>query len=254
MVPGIFILPVRRYNGPYSLAASCGKHGFQIKEDLAMSTCKLCIELESHASVKVWNQPLFESPNFVALPSLGALVEGWLLLVPKRHFLSFGAIPSSMHAEINEFKGFLCSMLGQCFGTVASFEHGPSMASRTVGCGVDHAHLHLVPFQFDLAVEVSPFLLKSVTWKSAGIEGCKDAYSRGEDYLYLEQPIGLGRIATHDEFGSQLFRKAIATRLGMHDQYNWHEYQHLPTVMATIEKVRTWSLTAASDSRSGVAA
>lgn len=217
-----------------------------------MNTCKLCSELESRTSV--WNQPLFESPNFVALPSLGALVEGWLLLVPKRHFISFGAIPSSMHPEINEFKGYLCAMLRQCYGTVAAFEHGPSMASRTVGCGVDHAHLHLVPLQFDLAAEVLPFLPNSATWSSAGIEQCQDAYTRGEDYLYLEQPIGSGRITTHDEFGSQLFRKAIAAQLGIHNQYNWHEYQQLETVMTTIDSVRTWSSSETSDRQSVVAA
>ena len=145
-------------------------------------------------------------------------------------------------------------MLHQHYGTVAAFEHGPSMASRTVGCGVDHAHLHLVPLQFDLAAEVLPFLPDCVTWSNAGIEGCKNAHAQGEDYLYLEQPIGSGRITTHDEFGSQLFRKAIATRLGMHDQYNWHEYQQLATVMNTIDSVRTWSSSEASDRQSVVAA
>jgi len=209
------------------------------EEENKMSTCKLCSDLESRTLP--WNQPLFESPNFVALPSLGALVEGWLLLIPKRHFISFGAIPSSMHPEINEFKRYLCTMLRQHYGTVAVFEHGPSMVNRTVGCGVDHAHLHLVPLQFDLATEVFPFLPDSITWSGAGIEGCQDAYIRSEDYLYLEQPIGSGRLATHDEFGSQLFRKAIATRLGVHDQYNWHEHTQLATVMATIDSVRSWS-------------
>ena len=217
-----------------------------------MDTCNLCSELESRASA--WNQPLFESSNFVALPSLGALVEGWLLLVPKRHFISFGAIPSSMHPEIREFKRYLCTLLSQHYGTIAAFEHGPSMASRTVGCGVDHAHLHLVPIQFDLAAEVLPFLPDSITWRGAEIEGCQNAHTRGEDYLYLEQPVGSGRITTHDEFGSQLFRKAIATRLGMHDQYNWHEHQQLATVVATIESVRAWSSAEASDRQSFVAA
>lgn len=212
-----------------------------------MNTCKLCSELASPSSA--WNLPLFETPNLVAIPSLGALVEGWLLLVPKRHFISFGAIPTSMQDEINEFKAYLCTMLRRCYGAVAAFEHGPSMANRTVGCGVDHAHLHLVPLQFDLAAEVLPFLPNSVTWNSARIERCQHAYSLGQDYLYLEQPIGSGRIAMHDEFGSQLFRKAIATRLGMRDQFNWHEYPQLTRVMATIASLRAWPSLEASDSQ-----
>lgn len=217
-----------------------------------MSTCKLCSELELRTSA--WNQPLFESPNFVALPSLGALVEGWVLLIPKRHFISFGAVPASMLAEMNEFKGFLCSVLSQCYGTATAFEHGPSAAGRTVGCGVDHAHLHLVPLLFDLLAEVSPFLPSGVRWANARIEECQDAYSRGQDYLYLEQPICSGRIVTHDKFESQLFRRAIATRIGVRDQYNWRVYEQLPTVMATMQMVRALVSSGAADGRSGLAA
>ncbi len=219
-----------------------------------MSACELCSELESRTSTKAWNEPVFESPNFVAVPSLGALIEGWVLLVPKRHFISFGAVPGSMLAEMNEFKAFLCSVLGQCYGTVSAFEHGPSAAYRAVGCGVDHAHLHLVPLLFDLLAEVSPFLSSGVTWASGGIEQCQDAYGRGQDYLYLEQPIGSGRIATHDKFGSQLFRRAIATRIGVRDQYNWREYEQLPTVMATIQRVRALVSAGAPHGRSDLAA
>lgn len=217
-----------------------------------MNACKICSEIQSRASV--WNQPLFESPNFVALPSLGALVEGWLLLVPKRHFISFGAVPNGMHSEIDEFKRYLCAMLRQQYGSIAAFEHGPSMPSRTIGCGVDHAHLHLVPLKFDLLAEALPFLPHTASWSSTGIEGCQDAYTRGEDYLYLEQPIGSGRISTNDKFGSQVFRKAIATRLGMYSQYNWHEHHQLSTVMATIERVRAWSSSESGVYQSVVAA
>ncbi len=215
-----------------------------------MSACKLCSELESPSSAKTWNKPLFESSNFVAVPSIGALVEGWILLVPRRHFISFGAIPYSMLAELEEFKSFLCSILTQCYGTVGAFEHGPSSASRDVGCGVDHAHLHLVPLQFDLTAAVFPFLPNGVLWGSAGQQERQDAHDRGEDYLYLEQPIGSGRIVTHDKFGSQLFRRAIATRIGIRDQYNWREYEQLPTVMATIQKLRTWTAIEVSNGQS----
>ncbi|OQW38221.1 MAG: hypothetical protein A4E20_17150 [Nitrospira sp. SG-bin2] len=207
-------------------------------EGWKMKRCKICTELGAGDSANIWNKPLFESPNFVALPSLGSLVEGWLLLVSKTHLISYGAMPDAQIEEMNEFKDFLCSILKQCYGPVTAFEHGPSMASRSVGCGVDHAHLHLVPLAFDLEAEVSPFLPANSRWIEAGIKECQDAHGRGEDYLYLEQPIGIGRIVTHDALGSQLFRRAIAMRIGVRDQYNWREYEHLPTVMATILSLR----------------
>jgi diadenosine tetraphosphate (Ap4A) HIT family hydrolase len=205
-----------------------------------MNTCRLCSELAPNASAKAWNTPLFESLNFVAVPSVGALVEGWLLLAPKRHFISLGALPDPLLAEVGEFKEFVCSVLTQCYGTVSAFEHGPSAAGRTLGCGVDHAHLHLVPVAFDLSKEVSPLMPKRVAWTPARIDDCRAAHLRGEDYLYLEQPIGAGRIAVHQRFGSQLFRRAVASHIGASQQYNWREFEQLPTVMATIRRIREW--------------
>jgi len=203
-----------------------------------MTSCRLCSEILIQGPV--WNEPLFESPNFVILPSLGALVEGWLLLVPKKHFLCMGALTDSMAAEMHEMKHFLCSFLKQCYGQACAFEHGPSRANLSVGCGVDHAHLHVLPVAFDLSSAVTSFLPEDILWSKAGLEECRDAFGRGEDYLYLEQPIGVGRIATHQGFGSQLFRRAIATQIGAMNQFNWQEYPHLANVSATIEKVRKW--------------
>jgi diadenosine tetraphosphate (Ap4A) HIT family hydrolase len=203
-----------------------------------MNSCRLCSDLLLHGPVKAWNEPLFESPNFVVLPSLGALVEGWLLLVPKKHFICMGALPDSIAAEMQEMKHILCSDLQQYYGQVCAFEHGPSRPNLSLGCGVDHAHLHVVPVKFDLASAVIPFLPKDVLWSKAGLKECRVAFARGEDYLYLEQPIGAGRIAIHKGFESQLFRRAIATRIGTPNQFNWREYPQFPNVAATIHKVR----------------
>ena len=149
-------------------------------------------------------------------------------------------MPESVVVEMQKMKHFLCSVLQKYYGQVCAFEHGPSRANLKVGCGVDHAHLHIVPIAFDLASAVTPFLPEDVFWSKAGMNECRTAFARGGDYLYLEQPIGNGRIITHQEFGSQLFRRAIATQIGAMHQFNWREYPHLPNISATIGKVRKW--------------
>ena len=204
-----------------------------------MNDCSLC--LGSRVGVrKPWNDPLFETRNFVALPSIGALVEGWLLLVPKRHFISLGELPDSMLSEMQDFKEFLCSILVACYGTVSAFEHGPNAERRAAGCGVDHAHLHLAPIFFDLLAEVKPLLPTGITWVPAGIDVCKMTHLRGMDYLYLEQPIGSGHLVAHERLGSQLFRRAIASHLGIPEEYDWREYDQVPTVLATIQRMHFW--------------
>jgi ATP adenylyltransferase len=203
-----------------------------------MSNCRLCYNLGADGGPDVWDKPVLESPNFVAVPSLGALVPGWILLLPKEHYLAMGAIPLSLVAEMEELKRALVIRLGQAYGQLCAFEHGPSGPDREVGCGVDHAHLHLVPVKIDLGRAVLPLLPRGVGWSEAGFSECRRAFERGLDYLYLEQPLGKGHIAVHDHFGSQLFRRAIANHLGIDNEYNWRDYPQIANIVSTIRDLQ----------------
>jgi len=166
---------------------------------------------------------------------LGALVEGWLLLVPKEHFLSFGAMPNSLTAEMQELKAATCARVQQAYGMVIAFEHGPSEAGRSVGCGVDHAHLHIVPVDFDLAAAVAAYVPPRSKWSKANLADCRRAFRKHLDYLYLEQPIGHGLIIQGHHLGSQLFRRAIAGELRIAEEYNWRTYPQLSNISKTIQ-------------------
>ncbi|MGH7778778.1 MAG: hypothetical protein ACREQR_03000 [Candidatus Binataceae bacterium] len=205
-----------------------------------MMACEICSDLSSKEPA-FWNESLFESANFRVLPSLGALVEGWLLLLPKQHAISMGALGDDLIAEMQHVKNLLVSTMERPYSSVCAFEHGPSRANSLVGCGVDHAHLHIVALKFDLFSALQPFLPGDVLWSSASFVECQAAHRRGDDYLYLEQPIGLGRLASHREFGSQLFRRAIAAEIGLPDQFSWREHPQLPNVSATIQQARKWA-------------
>ena len=203
-----------------------------------MSTCCLCSNLVSEGSNKVWNKPLFESTNFVVLPSLGSLVEGWMLLVPKKHFICMGALPVDLAREMAFMKCAIAARLYRQYGEVCVFEHGPGAVNHEVGCGVDHAHLHMVPLAFELTGAATQFMPTDTKWIDAGWESCRAAFEEGQDYLYLEQPIGVGRIAVHTGFGSQVFRKAIALCLGIPEQFNWRQYPQTEIVARTIQTLR----------------
>jgi len=203
-----------------------------------MSSCRLC---GPDFSTEYWNEPLFESENFLVVPSLGALVEGWLLLLPKAHYICIGALPSSLMDEMEVIKQMAASFIQEVYGTVRVFEHGPHEENRSVGCGVDHAHLHLVPTPSDLLSAVNAFLPVEVTWRNGDVADCRESFDQSKDYLYLEQPIGVAWIATHNQFQGQLFRQAIASELGVLPQYNWREFEHLQNVKATIAQARTWN-------------
>ena len=199
-----------------------------------MTTCCLCSNLASAGTRQSWDWPVVESRNFVALPSLGSLVEGWLLLVPKEHFISMAAIPPELVDEMEDMKVRISAQVSDTYGEVCVFEHGPAFARRNVGCSVDHAHLHIVPITFGLAEAARPFMPLDAEWNTASWHGCRDAHLAGMDYLYLEQPLGNGVICTRADLGSQVFRKAIASKIGRADEFNWREFPELETVAKTI--------------------
>src|SRR4051794_31502067 len=91
------------------------------------------------ASMSLWDTPVYESESFVVVPTVGALVEGWLLVVPRKFRLCIARLAA---AEFNELEGLLRDFLPvfeAAFGPASMFEHGAAKMCTSVGCGVDHA-------------------------------------------------------------------------------------------------------------------
>jgi hypothetical protein len=101
--------------------------------------------------------------------------------------------------------------------------------------------LHLLPTSVNLRAAVSSFLPANATWKTVNAAECRKSFLESKDYLYLEQPLGDASISTHHEFQGQLFRRAIASELGVLPQYNWREFAQLQNVEATIAQARIWN-------------
>jgi ATP adenylyltransferase len=206
-----------------------------------MNNCALCRGLQATADHDWWNEPLWETTNFAVIPSLGALVPGWVLLVPKEHVLAIGALSDALVRELNVLKMQISGALSTHYcQPVVAFEHGPSQDGSNLGCGVDHAHLHLVPADIDLESAMCSKLPKGASWRPADFSQCRLASSKGEGYLYYEQPLNVGRIAIATDFEGQLFRRGLAEQLGLTNQYRWREYPQLQNVRKTIDDSRFW--------------
>lgn len=206
--------------------------------------CCLCPNRVSANSPEFWNKPLFETDNFAVIPSLGSLVSGWLLIVPKSHVICLGALSDELVQEMQLVSRKMADLVSRSYEKVCLFEHGPTAGRKSTGCSVDHAHLHLVPVEFDLATIALRFMPDGSKWLSADWNSCRDAFHQGSDYLYIEQPIGVGRIATHTEFPSQVFRKAIAHHLGIDEEYSWRDFPKLDSVAQTIRSLSNGALCA----------
>jgi len=208
--------------------------------------CRICEQLQfdqTDLEANPWNTILFESPNFVVMPTLGAIVEGWTLIVSKKHYLCMGALEENFSPELTELTNFISRALTECYGQVANFEHGPSQPKQLVGCGVDHAHLHVVPIEKNLIKGVESIFKKHLIWnKVNNLKDAADYYDKGVPYLYVDQPTSGAFLTTDSEIPSQLFRKVISFYSGQPDRYNWRSFPEKENVIATINTIENWKI------------
>jgi len=187
---------------------------------------------------RLWDTVVFESDNFVAVPSLGSLVPGWLLVVPKLKILSIGSLRPQMFPEFENFLTTAASKVASRFGDVAIFEHGASRPASSVGCGVDHAHVHIVPSTADLlqgAREIAP----EVHWETVpSIRSLASPTFSSKPYLYVQSEIsGYGHVGIAPELPSQLFRRVIAAHLGTPQLYDWKADPGIENICETVSRL-----------------
>lgn len=186
-----------------------------------------------------YNKPLFETEHFTVIPSLGSLVEGWIMIVPKKHYISFGAIQNPLlYDELNELVKKLGEIIKSIYGDFVLFEHGPIAKETLVGCGVDYAHLHVVPVNINLLEKSKPFLNKEILWSRVlGIDDASEYYRKGIPYLFVRDADESSFIGTSEELPSQLFRKTIAKHIGVEEMYDWKKHPFTDNINKTIQSL-----------------
>jgi ATP adenylyltransferase len=177
----------------------------------------------------------------VALPTVGALVEGWILVVPKSPALSFAEISTPQFDELEAFLGDIIPLLQESYGPVAIFEHGPSRHGSAVGCGVDYAHLHLVPTDVDLH-KGAHRLAPDLNWEPVdALRDIQRYYASKMGYWFVQQLFGSGPcFIGQSVYGippDQLFRRVIASGIGHAAAYDWKLDLGAAKISATINKL-----------------
>jgi ATP adenylyltransferase len=202
--------------------------------------CRFCAEVVSTptSSETPWNTPLYETANFLVLPSLGAIVEGWLLVLPKNHSLCLGSLDSALLEELKDLTDKLRPALSAAFSYKPTvFEHGPSHPKSVLGCGIDHAHLHLVPLEFKLS---SSHRVQNLEWEGItdDLASLSASYQKGAEYLLLWEPDSQPVLSINPAAPSQFFRRAIAEVLLAPHQFDYRTHPFTERVLSTIARLR----------------
>jgi diadenosine tetraphosphate (Ap4A) HIT family hydrolase len=175
---------------------------------------------------------VFESEHFRVIVSLGALVEGWLLVVPKQHMLALAEMNPELAAEYDSVANRFRSKLRLKFGAVAEFEHGPGECNSSAGCTIDHAQSHLVPTNINL-LAAAQTKLPGVGWRQVQhVTDLSTDHDARQAYLYLRQN-GRSWAAVAGELPSQFFRRIIAEELKL-GEFDWRKDSRPSTVAASL--------------------
>jgi hypothetical protein len=118
------------------------------------------------------------------------------------------------------------------YGESIVFEHGEATFSRNAGACIDHAHLHIVPTDADLA----QFLL-DITFTQIDHPELWGQLGSESGYLYFENQRSEASFAHVDRCEQQFFRRKLAqvTKSGM--PWNWRDYIRYADELHTRAKI-----------------
>lgn len=191
-------------------------------------------------SEALWDREILRTERFVAVPSAGSLVAGWTLLVPRRPMLNLSQTDASERGELDEIALQIADKLARIGQEVFFFEHGSRAKGSLTGCGVDQAHLHVVPLPFDLVAAALARPDAGIAWRAARDTAPPfDALPKDGEYVALwsrgdRRPM-IGEVI---QPVSQWLRRVIADELGIGAQWDYRKHPQPTQVRETLDLLR----------------
>lgn len=203
--------------------------------------CCFCTELAKKTTTDFFriykgspsSRSIAQTDNFVILPTIGQLTEGYLLIVTKKHYPSMGHLTSSELQDLEELKQKISAILSSVYSKPIFFEHGPAVEG-VGGCGVYHAHLHVVPVAKFINLLDNLISFNGKTIKTLA-SLCKKI-ARGESYLFYEDQKGVKYLFDGEGVPSQFFRKILAKKIGK-TSWDWKRFGREKNLLSTLDRL-----------------
>lgn len=181
----------------------------------------------------VFDVDLFPAGDFAVVPTMGSLVPGWLLLIPRQKMLSLSLMSIDQQNAVLKCVRELSPSLKNFGDRAFMFEHGALRSNTLTGCGVDQAHLHLVPLDFDLI----NYVIRSednIEWKEVSPSSPWEKIDNNRSYYLISdsEKAYIGYVISET---SQFFRRKIAAGLGHDHAWDYKTHPHPENALKTIE-------------------
>lgn len=205
--------------------------------DFHNSSCTLCKQImddklpdEFIVKSGIRNRIFAHSTNFLSIPSISPITAGHVLILPKFHIKSIAQVDATYHYELISFVTEIIELIKTIFDIPIIFEHGIG-EGKIGGCGVDHAHLHIIPIGLNIGKSAAKKLHILYNTKSTSLIDFLKITNKQESYLFYGLDINNIDYIHDDIIPSQLLRKLIAGRIGKShwdwkELYGWHDFRN----------------------------
>jgi hypothetical protein len=186
----------------------------------------------------IYDSVLCELDGCIVTPTLGSILPNWLLLIPRQQALNFSQWFSETKFEPARLVRKFLSQHRISEDRAFWFEHGSKRRGSILGCGVEHAHLHLLidaPFSFD---EFATAVISSsgLAWSQLMGPSSYEILSNDESYLIMACEDRQFVAKNVEAVGSQFFRRVIAAMAGQSDAWDYRTSPHINNIEMTIDK------------------
>ena len=183
-------------------------------------------------NTKIYNTKIEETKNFYVLPALGSLVDGYILIITKKHYYNMLELNKDLKKEylnlIQKYSNIFYKIYGK-YPIV--FEHGTAKNSTTESASsIIHAHTHIVNHNY---INEQSILNKLNFKQISNFNNTRNE----KNYIFYISPNNKIYITYNFEPISQLMRIFIAKDLGMEAKFNWRIEPFYENINSTIKKI-----------------
>ncbi len=174
--------------------------------------------------------------NFVAIPTLGSIVPGWILVVSKDHVICSGALDPSLRENLSKAIDTAANLISAHFSEATIFEHGPAVRGTPVGCGIDHLHIHVAALPASLSGMCRE--LYGTLWRKIdNLDALEAIHRSGRAYILVKEPSGDWLWADAPVGVRQPLRRAVAQMLDIPDQFDYRTDAFEENVSLTLREL-----------------
>jgi len=189
------------------------------------TSCRLCNALSKYKN-KSFNHCIIETASFVLLPGLGAITEGYSIIVSKKHVPNMTCFEQEELHELSRLVEDSKEVISNALGENTIFtvgEHGSvPTTENSAGC-ITHFHLHVFPVSIAVPKEI-------LDKKHLTISSYKQIKQAPLPYILIQTHESEIYIVNDDNFPKQYLRKLVASHLGKPNEWNWKEHLEISRI------------------------